>query len=1230
MNPMLLRRFLPKLSPFAGRWAGAGLALGLGWAAPPVNAAPADAVGAWGGNDFGQTKVPVAAQSGVTAIAAGGSHTVALKSDGTVMAWGWNRDGQTNVPAGLSGVTAIAAGELHTVALKSDGTVVAWGGNSYGQTSVPAGLTGVTAIAAGGTHTVALKSDGTVVAWGENSYHQTNVPAGLSGVTAISAGKFHTVALKNDGKVVAWGSGPTTVPAGLSGVIAIAAGYLHTVALKSDGTVVTWGYNGDGQTTVPAGLSGVTAIAAGGFHTVALKSDGTVVAWGGITWGPTTVPAGLSGVTAIAAGGDHTVVLVTPLAPAITTPPASWTVHLGQRMSLTVSATGYPLNYQWRHDGVDLTDATEAFYYLPFVQSKDAGRYTVVVSNPAGSVTSAPPALLVVKPVFPDVVAAWGANVQGQVSGTPTLDLASAIPVALAGEVLSGASAIAAGGAHTVALKSDGTVVAWGDNHYGQVSGTPNPRSPYSAIASPIALGGQVLNGVTAVAAGGSHTVALKSDGTVMAWGWNLEGQTNVPAGLSGVTAVAAGKYHTVALKSDGTVIAWGWNLEGQTSVPAGLSGVTAIAAGEGHTVALKGDGTMVAWGRNFEGQTSVPAGLSGVTAIAAGEFHTVALKNDGTVVAWGLNNNDQTNVPVSAQSDVAAIAAGSGYTVALKTDGTVISWGRISLGRIFSGQLALPAGSGVTAIAGGDNHIAMLMAPRAPTITSPPVNQTVNVGQSASFTVEATGYLLSYQWRFNGVGLPGAIGATLYLPYARTNQVGGYTVVVSGLFGSVTSAPPALLTVTEFPPTITSPPVSQTVNVGQSVSFTVEATGYPLSYQWRFNGVDLPNATEPTLYLPYARTNQAGDYTVVVSNPARSVTSAPPALLTVTEFPPTITSPPVSQTLNAWQSASFTVEATGYPLAYQWRFNGVDLPDATEPTLNLGYAQTNHAGEYTVVVSNPVGSVTNEPPAVLRVDPDAIGTVVDLRGAVPAAAQSGVIEISAGWSVNWVCRGHSLALKNDGSVVEWPDSSPDQTGVPVAAQSGVTAVAAGPFHSVALKNDGSVVAWGNNTSGQVTGTYPGDNGDPGYALASPVTLGDEVVRGVTAIAAGQNHTVALKSDGTVVAWGDNGLGQVTGVFLGDTYVVANPVTLGSEVLREVRAVAAGYGYTLALKQDGTVVAWGNNDNGQTDIPEDLRGVTAIAAGPNRAVALKSDGTVVAWGNNDNGQTDIPEDLRGV
>jgi hypothetical protein len=268
-----------------------------------------DIAGVLAWSDVDQTMVP-AGLAEVAAIAAGDNHSVALKQDGTVVAWGDNSWGQTTVPAGLSGVFAVAAGFQFTVALKSDGTIAAWGFNWDGETDVPAGLAGVKAIAAGGGHSLALKTDGTVVAWGNNFIGQTAVPVGLNGVTAVAAGGSHSVALKNDGTVVAWGddrNGQATVPAGMNGVTAIAAGGRCTVVLKQDGTVAVWG----AASAVPAGLTGVVAIAAGGEHIVILKNDGTVVAWGDNGNGQATVPSGLGSVTAIAAGGHHSLALGT-------------------------------------------------------------------------------------------------------------------------------------------------------------------------------------------------------------------------------------------------------------------------------------------------------------------------------------------------------------------------------------------------------------------------------------------------------------------------------------------------------------------------------------------------------------------------------------------------------------------------------------------------------------------------------------------------------------------------------------------------------------------------------------------------------------------------------------------------------------------------------------------------------------------------------------------------------
>jgi hypothetical protein len=378
---------------------------------------------AWGSNTSGEGMAP-GALSGVVAIAAGAYHSLAIRQDETVAAWGSDTSGQTDVPNDLGGVIGVAAGFAHSLALQQDGAVVAWGAggpgqsgaDNYGQSVVPSGLGGVIAVAAGWWHSLALRQDGTVVAWGDNTYGQRVVPQGLRGVVAVAAGGVHSLALQQSGNVVAWGSfydgqnyAGMTVPADVSRgeVVAIAAGDNHSVALLQDGTVVTWG-NVTGSTNVvrmPPDLSGntVTAIAAGGDHDLALRQDGTVVAWGDNLYRESTMPLALSGITAVAVAGasQYSMALLCPQ-PLITASPLTQTAEAGSAAGLDVVAGGVPpLTYQWVWGSTNvLVGATNSFLVLTNPQFLQSGdAYTVIVTNAWGAVTSETAALSIIPPV---------------------------------------------------------------------------------------------------------------------------------------------------------------------------------------------------------------------------------------------------------------------------------------------------------------------------------------------------------------------------------------------------------------------------------------------------------------------------------------------------------------------------------------------------------------------------------------------------------------------------------------------------------------------------------------------------------------------------------------------------------------------------------------------------------------------------------------------------------------
>jgi len=280
------------------------------------------------------------------------------------------------------------------------------------------------------------------------------------------------------------------------------------------------------------------------------------------------------------------------------------------------------------------------------------------------------------------------------------------------------------------------------------------------------------------------------------------------------------------------------------------------------------------------------------------------------------------------------------------------------------------PTGSASTAAQWDTSLFKVEFIPVAtpPAIESDPVDQAVLAGQDATFNVIASGTApLSYQWYYNtNTLLTNAIGSSVTVTNAQLSDMGGYLVVVSNSFNSVTSAVAQLTVSTPVAPSITTQPQDQTnILPGATATFSVVAGGSePLSYQWYYNtNTLLANATDSILTITNIQPGNAGNYSVTVSNIAGGVVSSN-AFLTVNTSPvaPVFNSQPASLVVLAGSTVSFTAVAAGTaPISYQWNKNSAPIPGATSSTLTLTNVQVAADGSYTLTASNSVGSVTSD-----------------------------------------------------------------------------------------------------------------------------------------------------------------------------------------------------------------------------------------------------------------------------
>ena len=1588
-----------KYNYVANYYGGTGNDLVLVWASNRVLA--------WGYNNLGQigdstssnnrlvpaavTASGVLAGKTIIALAAGSFHSLALCSDGTLAAWGYNTDGQlgdntttqrnapvaVNTASGVSAlygktVVAIAAGNNTSLALCSDGTVAAWGLNTYGglgdnstiSRSVPVAVNTtsgvsalygkvVTSIAAGWFHNLAVCSDGTVVAWGYNTSGQlginnttpiqsvpvlVNTASGTSAlfgktVVAVGAGYAHSLALCSDGTVAAWGRntegqlGDTTttqrlVPvtvntaSGTSAlygktVVAVGTGYSHCMALCSDGTLAAWGYNAYGQlgddtttqrnapvlvnaTNNLSALYGKTVqgIVLGYSHSAALCTDGTIASWGHNLLGTlgnnsttsSSLPVSASTSTLVtgekfnqAGSGSqayHTLALAVspPPAPTAATLAGSSVTATGATLNGTANANNNTTAVSFEYGLTTaygstvaatpgtLTDSTgtaesatvsgltpATLYHYRIKAASGAGiaygsdqTFTTLSSNASlaglglSSGTLSPGfdsgttsyaatvanviSVLAVTPTVADATATVTVNGSSVASGSGTsiplsigsntiitvvtaqdggttqtytltvtrvstplaasYTTGSEVPLTTNGLTLTGGTVnftlndapapgtnltvvnntglsfingtfdnLAQGqavilsyngiaynyvanyyggtGNDLVLVWASNRVLAWGGNFYGQLGDNTIDRRlvPIAVTASGVLAGKTIL----ALATGSSHSLALCSDGTLAAWGDNSFGElgdnsttphgtpvlVNTAAGVSvlygkTVVAIAAGLHSSLALCSDGTVAAWGYNFYGQVGdnsntdrrVPVAVntaSGVSAlygktviaIVVGSIHSLALCADGTLVAWGSNASGQLgnnssstkSVPvlvntaSGTSAlfgktVVTLGAGDVHSLALCSDGTLAAWGNNTygelGDTTTtrrlVPVAVNTasgvsalygrSIVALSAGQHHSSALCSDGTVTAWGYNVYGQL------------------GDNTTTQRNAPVL-------VNATTNLSALYGKTVQGITFGYSHSaalctdgtiatWGDNSLGSLGnnsTISSSLPVSVSTSMLVPGEKFVKacstsSGLHMlGLVAAPPAAPTVATL------------------AASSVSATGAAL------NGTANANNSTTTVSFEYGLTTAYGS--TVAATPGRLTDSnSTEESATVSGLTPA--------TLYHYRIKAVSGAGTSYGVdaAFTTLNYDANLSDLTTSSGTLTPAFTISGNNYATAVSTDTTSITVTPTAS-----DSNATLKVNGTPVTSGSASSPISLSYGENTitvlitatdtvtTWT---YTLTVTRP-TPPTWPIAFASASDVPMTAN-GYSASGAVDFSLNYAPAPGTTLTVVNNTSlGFISGTFSnlaqgqivpliydgvtykfvanyyggtgndlvltwagtrlvgwGDNRD--YQVGSNgsnLLLGTPLASQIPmTVAAGNGYSLALFTDGTLASWGVN-LGP-TG--LSTTYSTEPTLlpTAGTLLTgRVVVAVTAGGYHALALCSDGTLASWGDNSKGQlgnstsgysqvpvavttAGTPLASKSVVVISAGLIHSLALCSDGTLMAWGSNSNSQLGNP------
>jgi alpha-tubulin suppressor-like RCC1 family protein len=1111
---------------------------------------------------------------------------------------------------------SISPGFNHQAAIRStDGALFIWGNNQQGQLGIGTtvyqssptqlGNKSWSVVSAALWYTAAIDTTGALYTWGLNTSYQLGdgttinksspIQIGSSSWTSVSAGDSHCTAIDINGNLYSWGSNssgqvgyitnlasystPTKIPStgtvhAWKQLVANKDGTL-TAGVTTTGALYVWGYNNVGQlgdgtkvsksSPVLIGTSSWNAVAAGSSHLVAIDANGRLYAWG------------LNSSNQL---GDGTT--INKSSP-VQIGSSSWTsVSAGGSHSTAIDINGNLYTWGNNTNGQIGSAAGLNQYNTPTQIPTSAPNPTwkQLVANSDGTLTAG---ITTTGALF-----TWGNNVSGQLGDGTTVNKSSPVLIGT-----SSWNAVSAGNSHIVAIDINGGLWAWGTNANSELGdGTTINKSSPVLIASGFSW--------TFVSAGGSHTTAIDTSGNLWSWGSNAVGQVGYPT--NSLTYAVPIKIQTTP-----AVVYPTWkqlvNSPLLSSSSFGISTTGGLYAWGQNSGGQLGDGTTI------DKNVATKIGSSSWTIVSAGFFATAAIDINGRLFTWGSNSTgilgDGTAVAKSSPIQIGTnswktVSAGNSFMVAIDATGALYTWGNNSNGQLGDGSTINKS----SPVKIGSNSWTLISA-----------------GLISTIAVDITGTL--WGWGGNSYGeignnaLPVTKGGSIQTYLAKAASTTSWTAIsLEGYISSgidITGAlytwgDPALIGDNNFTSQVYSPR-----QLGTS-SWSVVGNGYAVAAAIDINGrlftwgpgYDLLGDGGPSRSSPV----QIG------TNSSWSKVSAGGSVAAAID---------IQNIGYMWGSNTYGALAGG--TTNQIGLNRINAynPDAATysswTTVSAGASHTvgittngilwswgNNAG-------GQVGYVTNLPSYSIPTQIATSSTVYSWKQL--SANKDGTLTAgitTTGALYTW---GNNATYGQLGAGTTISKSIPIKIG-----SSSWSTVSAGASHVAAIDINGNLYTWGFNSSSQL-----GDGTT--INKSSPVKIGSN---SWSVVSAGGSHTTAIDTLGNLYAWGSNATGQIGNYTNATTYSTPTQIQTSTTNYSWKKIATNGIEtaeYTLAIRNDNTLWAWGQNGKGQlgdgttvsksSPIQIGTKSWTIISVGQSTTAAIDTTGALWMWGGNPNG-----------